>query len=58
MHNMNAYRYGEPWWLQQLASRNLSSIWLRSLYPHNYEITAIEAYMDLYHITGDPLLIE
>ena len=55
---MNASRYGEPWWLQQLASRNLSSIWLRSLYPHNYEITAIEAYMDLYHITGDPLLIE
>ena len=22
--------------------------------PHNYEITAIEAYMDLFHITGVP----
>ena len=43
----------EEWWLQQLARQNLSAIWLRSKYPHNYEITAIEAYMDLYELTGD-----
>jgi hypothetical protein len=49
-----ALRYSEEWWLQQLAARNLSAIWLRSKYPHNYEITAVEAYMDLYQLTGDP----
>ena len=32
----------------------LSAIWLRSKYPHNYEITAIEAYMDLYQLTAEP----
>lgn len=47
------YRYSEDWWLNQLASKNSSAIWLRSYYPHNYEITSIEAYMDLYQITGD-----
>eukprot|EP00041_Stephanoeca_diplocostata_P036289 m.1317491 g.1317491 ORF g.1317491 m.1317491 type:complete len:820 (+) comp24840_c0_seq35:130-2589(+) len=46
-------RYAEDWWLEQLAARNSSAIWLRSFYPHNYEITAIEAYMDLYQITGE-----
>jgi hypothetical protein len=33
-------------------------VWLRSLYPHNYEITAVEGYMDLYHITGEPLYLD
>ena len=37
--------YAERWWLEQLAARNVSAIWLRSYYPHNYEITAIEAYV-------------
>lgn len=49
-----ALRYAEDWWLEQLAARNLSAIWLRSKYPHNYEITAIEAYMDMYQLTADP----
>lgn len=49
-----ALRYSEEWWLHQLAARNLSAIWLRSKYPHNYEITAIEAYMDLYQLTAEP----
>eukprot|EP00037_Helgoeca_nana_P025722 m.284949 g.284949 ORF g.284949 m.284949 type:complete len:770 (+) comp27028_c0_seq1:139-2448(+) len=53
-----ADRYGETWWLEQLAQRNLSAVWLRSLYPHNYEITAVEGYMDLYHITGEPLYLD
>ena len=26
----------EDWWLEQLARRNASAIWLRSKYPHNY----------------------
>ena len=46
--------YQEEWWLEQLARRNASAIWLRSKYPHNYEITAIEAYMDLYQLTAEP----
>ena len=28
--------YEEVWWLEQLARRNASAIWLRSKYPHNY----------------------
>ena len=26
--------YQEEWWLEQLARRNASAIWLRSKYPH------------------------
>ena len=44
----------EDWWLEQLAAQNTTAIWLRSYYPHNYEITSVEAYMDLYQITGNP----
>ena len=40
-----------------ILSSNLSAIWLRDKYPHNYEITAIEAYMDLYQLTGDAIYI-
>jgi hypothetical protein len=35
--------YEEDWWLAQLAARNTTAIWARSKYPHNYEITAVEA---------------
>ena len=34
-----ANQYQEDWWLRELAARNLSAIWLRAYYPHNYEIT-------------------
>ena len=34
-----AKQYQENWWLRELAARNLSAVWLRSYYPHNYEIT-------------------
>jgi hypothetical protein len=51
-----AARYAEPWWLAQLASKDPAAVWLKSYYPHNYEITAIEAYLDLYQITGDATL--
>ena len=36
--------YQEAWWLEQLAARNLSAVWERHWYPHNYELTAIDAY--------------
>jgi DUF1680 family protein len=48
-----ANQYQEDWWLRELAARNLSAVWLRAYYPHNYEITALEAYMDMYQLTGD-----
>jgi len=41
----------------QLAARNLSAIWQRHYYPHNYEITAFEAYFDMYMLTGQPLYL-
>lgn len=44
--------YQEDWWLDGLAARNTSMIWLREA-AHNYEITAFEAYLDLYVLTGD-----
>lgn len=53
-----AEKYEEKWWLAQLAARNVSAIWARSKYPHNYEVTAIEAYTDMYQLTGDPRYLE
>ena len=52
---MVAELYQETWWLQQLANRSLDAIWMRHYYPHNYEITAFEAYLDMYVLTGDEL---
>eukprot|EP00045_Choanoeca_perplexa_P013179 m.147592 g.147592 ORF g.147592 m.147592 type:complete len:838 (+) comp16266_c0_seq1:111-2624(+) len=43
----------EDWWLRELIARNLSAIWRRNWFPHNYEVTALEAYMDLYLLTGN-----
>lgn len=51
-------RYAEQWWLEQLTAKDPAAIWLRDFYPHNYEITAIEAYMDLYQITGSDTYID
>jgi DUF1680 family protein len=47
--------YQETWWLEQLANFSLDSIWQRHYYPHNYEITAFEAYLDMYVLTGEQL---
>ena len=38
--------YEDQWWLEQLAARELRAIWMRHWYPHNYEITAFEAFLD------------
>ena len=45
--------YEERWWLEQLAARNVSAIWLRHFDPHNYENTAFEAYLEMYVLTGE-----
>ena len=46
--------YAEAWWIEALAERDEQAIWMRHYYPHNYEITAWEAFADLGIITGDP----
>lgn len=46
--------YEEEWWLKALAARDLEAVWMRHYYPHNYEITAWEAFADMAVITGDP----
>ena len=46
--------YAEEWWLQALAARDPKAVWYRHYYPHNYEITAWEAFADMAVITGDP----
>ena len=45
--------YQEDWWLAALLARDLSAIWHRTFYAHNYEVTALEAYLDMYVITGN-----
>lgn len=41
-------------WMDQLAARNPDAIWKTGLaWPHCYELTAMEAYLDLYRATGD-----
>jgi hypothetical protein len=50
-------RYQETWWLHQLANFSLEAVWQRHYFPHNYEITAFEAYLDMYVLTGDLLYL-
>jgi uncharacterized protein len=41
-------------WMDQLAARNPDAIWKTGLaWPHCYNITALEAYLDHYRATGD-----
>ncbi len=44
--------YQEDWWLEQLLAGDDKAIYDRPE-SHCYEITAFEAYLDLYRITGD-----
>ena len=44
--------YQEDWWLDQLLANDDRAIYDRPE-SHCYEITAFEAYLDLYRITGD-----
>ena len=45
--------FQENYWMEQLAKRDEKSIWLYPYdRPHNYLLTAIEPYLDLYRATG------
>ncbi len=50
--NVILKHYQEDWWLDQLLANNDRAIYDRPE-AHCYEITAFEAYLDLYRITGD-----
>lgn len=45
--------YEEDEWLAQLSTKNPNGIWLKRWFPHNYEVTAFEAYLDMYSLTGE-----
>lgn len=46
--------FQENYWMKQLAERDPASIWLYPYdRPHNYLLTAIEPYLDLYRATGE-----
>lgn len=46
--------YQEDWWLQALLARDpFHGIWHRQFFSHNYEITAFEAFLDMYVLTGN-----
>jgi DUF1680 family protein len=46
--------YQENYWMKELAADDPSAIWQYPYdHPHNYLITALEAYMDQYLATGD-----
>ena len=45
--------FQENYWMEQLANRDPKAIWLYPYdRPHNYLVTAVEAYFDLYRATG------
>lgn len=50
--NLILKHYQEDWWLEQLLAKDDRSIYNRPE-SHCYEITAFEAYLDMYRITGD-----
>lgn len=46
--------YTEDWWLRALIARDArSAIWQRTFFSHNYEVTAFEAFLDVYVLTGN-----
>lgn len=45
--------YQEDWWLDFLATGDPAAIWKKQWFSHNYEITAYEAYLDMYVLTGE-----
>jgi hypothetical protein len=50
--NLILQHYQEDWWLEQLLANDDRAIYDRPE-SHCYEITAFEAYLDLYRITGN-----
>ena len=46
--------FQENYWLEELANREPKAIWLYPYdHPHNYLITSLEPYLDVYRATGD-----
>jgi hypothetical protein len=45
--------YIEPWWLNALAAHDVTVISHKLYDAHNYQLTAVEAYTDLYVLTGE-----
>jgi DUF1680 family protein len=46
--------FQENYWMKQMAERDQKAIWLYPYdRPHNYLLTAIEPYLDLYRATGE-----
>jgi uncharacterized protein len=46
--------FQENYWMKQLAARDQNAVWLYPYdRPHNYLLTAIEPYVDLYRATGE-----
>ena len=37
----------EPWWLEALAQHDLTVVGEKQWFSHNYQLTGIEAYMDM-----------
>ena len=50
--------YGEPWWLAALAARDLTVVGEKQWFSHNYQLTGIEAYLDMYVLTGTQLYLD
>lgn len=50
--------YSEPWYLNALAAHDPRVVGHKLFFSHNYQLTAIEAYMDLYFLTGEQLLLD
>ena len=45
--------YEEGWWLTALIAEDLTAIYHRQFFSHNYEVTSFEAMADLYVLTGN-----
>ena len=45
--------YQEDEWLRALAAKDPKAVWQKRWFPHNYEVTAFEAYFDMWVMTGN-----
>jgi hypothetical protein len=45
--------YQEDEWLRALAAKDERAVWMKQWFPHNYEVTAFEAYFDMWTLTGN-----
>lgn len=48
-----ALLYEEDEWLEALAAKDEKAVWQKRWFPHNYEVTAFEAYFDMWAMTGE-----